>query len=82
MFATATNTATTVATAAYLDDDVVVINDLDTGVEITLLHHYNIDIAVMPGTVLIVSYNTEYVEDWATGEIVPQHTLVQYSTAI
>lgn len=82
MFATATSTATTVATAAYLDEDAVVINDLNTGAETTLLHHCDIDIAVMPGAVLVVNYNTEYVEDWETGEMVPQHTLIQYSTAI
>ena len=82
MFATATSTATTVATTAYLDEDVVVINDLNTGHETTLLHHCDIDIAVMPGAVLVVNYNTEYVEDWETGEMMPQHTLVQYSAAI
>ena len=72
----------TVATAAYLDEDVVVINDLNTGSETTLLHHCDIDVAVMPGTVLIVHYHTEYVEDWETGEMVPQHTLVNYTDAI
>lgn len=84
MFTTAAHTATetTVATAAYLDEDVVVINDLNTGHETTLLHHCDIDIAVTPGTVLVVNYDTEYVEDWETGEMVPQHTLMRYSTAI
>lgn len=77
------NTATsTIATAAWLDEDIVVINDINTGNEMTLLHHSNIDIAVAPNSVLIVDYHTEYVEDWETGEIVPQHTLVEYSNAI
>ena len=78
-----TNTVTsTIATAAWLDEDIVVINDINTGNEMTLLHHSNIDIAVAPNSVLIVDYHTEYVEDWETGQIVPQHTLVEYSNAI
>ena len=80
---TSTVTSTsTIATAAWLDEDIVVINDINTGTELTLLHHSNIDIAVAPHSVLIVDYHTEYVEDWETGEIVPQHTLVEYSNAI
>lgn len=77
-----TATTSTIATAAWLDEDIVVINDINTGNEMTLLHHSNIDIAVAPNSVLIVDYHTEYVEDWETGEIVPQHTLVEYSNAI
>lgn len=86
---TATNNSTytstitsTIATTAWLDEDIVVINDINTGTEMTLLHHSNIDIAVAPNSVLIVDYHTEYVEDWETGQIVPQHTLVEYSNAI
>ena len=91
MYTATNNTATTtdnntvtstIATAAWLDEDIVVINDINTGNEMTLLHHSNIDIAVAPHSVLIVDYHTEYVEDWETGEIVPQHTLVEYSNAI
>lgn len=86
MFAAANtiNAATTtiIATAAYLDDDVVIINDINTDAETTLLHYSDIDTAVAPGAVLIVCYTTEYVEDWETGEMVPQHTLVSYSTAL
>ena len=77
-----TATTSTIATAAWLDEDIVVINDINTGTEMTLLHHSNIDIAVAPNSVLIVDYHTEYVEDWETGQIVPQHTLVEYSNAI
>ena len=77
-----TATTSTIATAAWLDEDIVVINDINTGNEMTLLHHSNIDIAVAPHSVLVVDYHTEYVEDWETGEIVPQHTLVEYSNAI
>ena len=88
MYTATNNTATTstvtstIATAAWLDEDIVVINDINTGNEMTLLHHSNIDIAVAPNSVLIVDYHTEYVEDWETGEIVPQHTLVEYSSVI
>ena len=88
MYTATNNTATTstvtstVATAAWLDEDIVVINDINTGNEMTLLHHSNIDIAVAPNSVLIVDYHTEYVEDWETGQIIPQHTLVEYSNAI
>lgn len=88
MYTATNNTATistvtsTIATAAWLDEDIVVINDINTGNEMTLLHHSNIDIAVAPNSVLIVDYHTEYVEDWETGQIVPQHTLVEYSNAI
>lgn len=77
-----TATTSTIATAAWLDEDIVVINDINTGTELTLLHHSNIDIAVAPNSVLIIDYHTEYVEDWETGQIVPQHTLVEYSNAI
>ena len=77
-----TATTSTIATAAWLDEDIVVINDINTGTEMTLLHHSNIDIAVAPNSVIIVDYHTEYVEDWETGQIVPQHTLVEYSNAI
>lgn len=77
-----TATTSTIATAAWLDEDIVVINDINSGNEITLLHHSNIDIAVAPNSVLIIDYHTEYVEDWETGQIVPQHTLVEYSNAI
>lgn len=83
--ATATNNNTvtsTIATAAWLDEDIVVINDINTGTEMTLLHHSDIDIAVAPCSVLIVDYHTEYVEDWETGQMVPQHTLVEYSNVI
>lgn len=85
---TANNTAitstvtSTIATTAWLDEDIVVINDINTGTEMTLLHHSNIDIAAAPHSVLIIDYHTEYVEDWETGEIVPQHTLVEYSSVI
>ena len=88
MYTATNNTATTstvtstIATTAWLDEDIVVINDINTGNEMTLLHHSNIDIAVAPNSVLIVDYHTEYVEDWETGQIVPQHTLVEYSNAI
>ena len=88
MYTATNNTATTstvtstIATAAWLDEDIVVINDINTGNEMTLLHHSNIDIAVAPNSVLIVDYHTEYVEDWETGQIVPQHTLVEYSSVI
>lgn len=88
MYTATNNTATTstvtstIATAAWLDEDIVVINDINTGNEMTLLHHSNIDIAVAPNSVLIVDYHTEYVEDWETGQIIPQHTLVEYSNAI
>lgn len=88
MYTATNNTATTstvtstIATTAWLDEDIVVINDINTGTEMTLLHHSNIDIAVAPNNVLIVDYRTEYVEDWETGEIVPQHTLVEYSNVI
>ena len=88
MYTATNNTATTstvtstIATTAWLDEDIVVINDINTGNEMTLLHHSNIDIAVAPNSVLIVDYHTEYVEDWETGQIVPQHTLVEYSNVI
>mgnify|MGYP001762049126 CR=1 FL=1 len=72
----------TVATTTYVDNNIMVINDLFTGDEVTLLNHSDIDIAVNPGALLVVDYNTEYVEDWETGEMVPQHTLVGCKDAL
>ena len=72
-------TTTITAQVAAVDDEFIDMLDTVTGQEYAIAHYEDEAIfdEAEAGQEITCTFETEYVEDFATGEVVPQHTLIK-----
>lgn len=74
-------TATITAQVIAVDDEFIDVIDTATEQELSIIHYEDEDIVddIEAGQEISCTYETEYVEDFATGEMRTQYTLVEYA---